>query len=126
MKAIKSVSKLEDRVSQALWRKGIRIRRNVRSLFGNPDFAMKKYKIVIFIDSCFWHACKVHGNRPKTNTDFWNNKLDRNIKRDNEVNKFYYDNNWRILRVWEHELKEDFNGTVNKIYKFIEDSKRDF
>lgn len=70
MKSIKGQSLLENEVSKALWHKGVRFRKNVRSLFGNPDISIKKYKIVIFIDSCFWHACPIHGNTPKSNTDF--------------------------------------------------------
>ncbi|MGD6966404.1 hypothetical protein ACQCVP_08250 [Rossellomorea vietnamensis] len=54
MKAIRSQSKLENRVSRELWQKGIRFRKNVKSLPGKPDIAIKKYKVVIFIDSCFW------------------------------------------------------------------------
>ncbi|MCP1531669.1 DNA mismatch endonuclease (patch repair protein) [Bacillus velezensis] len=61
MQAIKSKSKLEDKVSSELWRRGLRFRRNVKSLFGKPDIAIKKFKIVIFIDSCFWHDCSFHG-----------------------------------------------------------------
>ena len=123
MSAIRSVSKLEENVSKALWHRGLRIRRNVRSLYGVPDFSLKKYKMVIFIDSCFWHACPVHGNRPKKNFEFWDKKLKRNIERDKEVTNYYTDNNWNILRVWEHDLKKDFEGTVDEIAFFIKKSK---
>lgn len=123
MKAIKSVSKLEDKISKALWKKGLRFRRNVRSLYGNPDFAIKKYKTVIFIDSCFWHSCPLHGNKPKNNFNFWEKKLQRNIERDKEVTSHYQKENWYILRIWEHELKEDFDKTIIKIANFIEDAK---
>lgn len=64
----------------------VRFRKNVKSLFGTPDIASKKYKIVIFVDSCFWHLCPEHGNIPKTNIEFWENKLIRNRQRDCEVN----------------------------------------
>lgn len=53
MKKVKFISKLETVVSKELWREGFRFRRNVRTLFGTPDIAVKKYKVVIFIDSCF-------------------------------------------------------------------------
>lgn len=119
MQAIRSQSKLENSVTKAIWAKGIRFRKNNKSLFGKPDISIKKYKIVIFIDSCFWHACSLHGNRPKNNSEYWDKKLDRNIARDIKVNNYYSDLNWAILRIWEHELKEDFNGTINKIIDFI-------
>lgn len=90
MQAIKSISKLEDIVSKELWKRGVRYRRKVKSLYGNPDIAIKKYKIVIFIDSCFWHQCPIHGNMPKSNLKYWNKKLKRNIERDNEVSSFLF------------------------------------
>jgi DNA mismatch endonuclease, patch repair protein len=118
MKAIKSQSALENRVSKALWKMGFRYRKNVK-LLGKPDIAIKKYKIVIFIDSCFWHCCPDHGNMPKSNQDYWQKKLDRNRRRDVEVNSYYRGNGWNILRVWEHEFKKDFNQTIIKIATFI-------
>ncbi|MES9779227.1 DNA mismatch endonuclease Vsr, partial [Bacillus velezensis] len=78
MRSIKSESKLEQRITSELWRRGLRFRRNVKSLFGKPDIAIKKYKIVIFIDSCFWHNCPKHGHIPKSNIQYWNEKLLRN------------------------------------------------
>ncbi|MEH7418588.1 very short patch repair endonuclease [Neobacillus drentensis] len=122
MKAIKSQSALENKVTKALWKLGFRFRKNVK-LLGKPDISISKYKIVIFIDSCFWHACPIHGNRPKSNQDYWDKKLDRNKKRDLEVNAFYKEKGWNILRVWEHEFKEDFDKAINKIATFIGESK---
>lgn len=119
MKSIKGQSLLENEVSKALWHKGVRFRKNVRSLFGNPDISIKKYKIVIFIDSCFWHACPIHGNTPKSNTDFWKDKLKRNKERDLEVSAYYNDKGWSVIRIWEHELKEDFDGVIERIYQII-------
>ena len=99
MSKTKSTSKLEDLVAHELFRRGVRYRRNNRQLLGKPDISISKYKIVIFIDSCFWHCCPVHGTRPKSNVDFWNKKLNRNVEKAIEVNKFYKSNNWNILRV---------------------------
>ncbi|MCY8799527.1 very short patch repair endonuclease [Bacillus spizizenii] len=124
MKSIKSVSQLENLVASALWNRGYRFRRNTKSLFGKPDLSIKKYKVVIFIDSCFWHFCPVHGRIPKSNTDYWNAKYIKNKTRDEEVNTFYRENNWNILRVWEHEFKEDFDFAIDTIAHFIEQSKR--
>ena len=89
MGSIKAVSKLENMVTEELWSRGYRIRRNVRSLKGTPDIAIKKYKLVIFIDSCFWHLCPVHGKIPKSNVEFWTEKLRRNQQRDKDGT--YYD-----------------------------------
>jgi DNA mismatch endonuclease, patch repair protein len=81
--------------------------------------------LVIFIDSCFWHACELHGNKPKNNQEFWIKKLNRNIERDKEVTNYYIKNNWNILRIWEHQLKkESFDTTVEGIYQFIKNVKK--
>lgn len=123
MKAIKSVSKLEELVSTELWRHGIRYRRNVRSLFGQPDIAIKKYKLVIFIDSCFWHYCPVHGHTPLTNLDYWEKKIHRNIKRDILVNSYYSERNWHIIRIWEHEIRQNFDYTIQRLIAYIDQLK---
>ena len=120
MRAVKSKqTKLEDSVSKELWRRGLRFRRNVESLFGKPDISIKSKRIVIFIDSCFWHGCELHCRVPKSNTEYWNAKINRNIKRDIFVTSHYRELSWRILRVWEHELKDDFTKTIDRIEHFI-------
>ncbi|USK45523.1 very short patch repair endonuclease [Cytobacillus oceanisediminis] len=118
-------TKLEEKVSKALWAKGVRFRKNVKGMVGTPDIAIKKYKIVIFIDSCFWHACEIHGNKPKKNVEFWEKKLQRNIERDKQQTQYYKEKGWNILRVWEHQLKkESFDKTIEDIYQFILESKQ--
>ena len=123
MKSVKSQSKLENLVSKELWKAGIRFRKNEKSLLGKPDIAIKKYKVVIFIDSCFWHFCDLHGHLPKTNPEFWEEKLLRNRKRDQFVNEHYANLGWNIKRVWEHEIKEDFEQVIEDLILFIEKSK---
>jgi DNA mismatch endonuclease, patch repair protein len=118
MRAIKSQSALENKVTKELWRMGIRFRKNA-NLFGKPDISIKKYKIVIFIDSCFWHRCPLHGNLPKSNKDYWEKKLERNKLRDIEVNQYYVDKGWNILRVWEHEFKACYQEAICKMVDFI-------
>jgi len=120
MQSVRSQSALENLVSRELWKRGIRFRKNVKSLFGKPDIAIKKYKIVIFIDSCFWHACENHGRRPKSNQEFWNKKLDRNKNRDKEVQNYYLEKGWHIKRIWEHDIKNDFEQTLDELVQFIE------
>lgn len=104
--------------------KRFRFRKNVRKLKGNPDIAIQKYKIVFFYDSCFWHSCPTHGNRPRSNVEYWDKKLRRNIERDKEVTDYYKNIGWNILKVWEHELKEDFYGLIERIGNFIYQTKK--
>lgn len=123
MRSIRSVSRLEDRISKQLWRLGLRFRRNARTLPGKPDIAIKKYKIAIFIDSCFWHSCPEHRVMPKSNVEFWEKKFEANKRRDEKVNGYYLSNGWHLLRIWEHDFKSDFDATVRKIHDFIIDCK---
>lgn len=125
MRAIKSANtKLESMVSNALWNRGLRFRKNVKTLYGNPDIAIKKYKVVIFIDSCFWHGCPLHGNIPKTNRDYWIKKIERNKQRDKEVTLHYEKAGWNIMRIWQHDLKQNFDDTIDRIHRFIDVNKR--
>jgi DNA mismatch endonuclease, patch repair protein len=82
-------------------------RRN-QKLFGKPDFAFLKFKLVIFIDGCFWHSCPIpkHSPLPKTRSEWWKNKLDQNRIRDRKVNRTLAKMGWRVIRVWEHELRD--------------------
>lgn len=124
MGSIKRRSKLEDKVSKALWKTGIRFRKNDKSLYGTPDISIKTFKIVIFIDSCFWHVCPEHFKMPKSNTDFWIKKVESNIERDKRVTEYYINKGWNLMRVWEHELKKDnFHTTIDKIAHFIQTVK---
>jgi DNA mismatch endonuclease (patch repair protein) len=76
-----------------------------KGLLGKPDFADRKRKIAVFIDGCFWHGCPRHGHYPKSNAQFWKNKILTNKKRDKRFNLKLKENGWRVIRVWEHELR---------------------
>ena len=124
MQAVKGKNtKLENNVMTYLWQHGYRFRKNVKDLEGKPDVAINKYKLVIFIDSCFWHTCPIHYKSPATNVEFWENKISGNQKRDNQITEYYKSKKWNIIRIWEHELKDDFEKTMQKVIHFIEKSK---
>lgn len=98
-------SKIEIEFRKKLWGAGFRYRKNASKYFGKPDLVLRKYKTVIFIDSCFWHGCKKHGSTPQTRKKFWEAKIERNKQRDKEVSKHYKKNGWKIFRIWEHKIK---------------------
>jgi len=124
MQAIRSVNtKIETAVSKDLWGRGYRFRKNVKDLMGKPDIAIKKFKAVIFLDSCFWHGCELHCIYPKSNTAYWYPKIERNILRDNQVNEYYFSRGWCVLRIWEHDVKIDRLLVVDKIARFIDEAK---
>lgn len=109
-------TKMEIAFRKALWRQGFRYRKNPTNYFGKPDIVLKKYKTVIFLDSCFWHGCKKHCRLPATNKKYWIAKIERNKQRDKEVNKYYKKIGWKVIRIWEHELnKHKLNNLINKI-----------
>ena len=80
-------------------------RRHVK-FFGSPDFVFSKARLVVFVDGCFWHGCRVHGTTPASNKKFWQTKLDKNKARDRVVNRTLRELGWHVLRIWQHELKE--------------------
>lgn len=116
-------SKIEIEFRKKLWQAGFRYRKNSAKYFGKPDMVLKKYKTVIFIDSCFWHGCRKHFRMPSSNKKYWKEKIERNIKRDKEVNKYYKKLSWKIFRIWEHEIEKDFKKTIQKSVKILKSSR---
>lgn len=109
MSRIRSInSKPEELVRRYLFSKGLRYRKNVKTLPGKPDIVLAKYKTIIFVNGCFWHAhqgCQ-YFVMPKSNIEYWNEKIDRNIKRDKLVYKQLSEAGWNVIIVWECELKK--------------------
>lgn len=79
--------------------------RNVEDMIGRPDFVFLDAKIAIFVDSCFWHGCKLHLRMPSSNRSYWVSKIRRNRKKDRDVNRRLREDGWLVLRVWEHSIK---------------------
>ncbi len=80
-------------------------RRNYK-LYGNPDFVFLKLKTAIFIDGCFWHGHNCKNNMPKTNEEYWKNKIEKNKKRDKKVTEHLINKGWKVIRIWECQLKK--------------------
>lgn len=88
---------------KALFKAGFRFRKNDKRYIGTPDILLPHYNAVIFINGCFWHGhenCQLF-RLPKTNIEFWKNKIERNKKRDSKIIKTYLENCWRVAVVWE-------------------------
>lgn len=107
-------------VRKYLFSRGMRFRVQVRKLPGTPDIVLPKYKTVIFVNGCFWHGhedCK-YFRLPKSNVEFWKEKIERNIERDKESMQALFDLGWKVVRVWECELRNKANReeTLNKIF----------
>lgn len=124
MAAIKGKdTKPEMIVRKYLFSRGLRFRVNNRKLAGSPDIVLKKYKTVVFVDGCFWHGhegCK-YFRLPKSNVDFWRHKIAMNIARDYVNNVDLKLAGWKVIRIWECEirtkaLRED---VLNRLYDRI-------
>lgn len=113
-------TKLEKDFRKILWREGVRYRKNSSGYFGKPDIVIASKKLVIFIDSCFWHGCEKHCRVPEANRDYWLEKIKRNKERDGLVTRFYRKNLWKIMRIWEHDAldKNHLAKTLKKIKIF--------
>ena len=72
---------------------------------GHPDFVFLNKRIAVFVDGCFWHGHDCRNTRPSDNQDYWQKKREHNIKHDKEVTAMFEKRNWRVLRIWECELK---------------------
>lgn len=127
MAAIKGKdTKPEMIVRKYLFSRGLRFRVQVRKLPGTPDIVLPKYKTVVFVNGCFWHGhegCK-YFRLPKSNVDFWKDKIERNIERDREAMQALLDSGWTVIRVWECELRNKAirEDTLNRIYTTITSS----
>lgn len=117
MAAIKSTgTKAEVQLGKAMWSVGLRYRKNNKTVFGKPDFTFKKQKIAIFVDSEFFHGKDwATEKKPKTNAEFWEKKISRNIARDEEVNKHLTENGWIVMRFWSKDLKKNLENIVYEI-----------
>ncbi len=91
-----------------------------KNILGRPDFAHIGKKVAVFVDGCFWHKCSKCFKTPKTRTYFWKKKIQRNVKRDQNVNNSLTKDHWKVLRIWEHEInikEEKFILTIKGLEK---------
>ncbi|MBI3853498.1 MAG: very short patch repair endonuclease [Verrucomicrobia bacterium] len=73
-------------------------------LIGKPDFVFREARLAVFVDGCFWHGCLKHSKPPRSNQTYWRAKMIRNKTRDLSVSRTLRKRDWRVLRIWEHEL----------------------
>ncbi len=115
-------TKPEEIVRKGLFNRGLRYRKNVKKLPGCPDIVLTRYKVVIFVNGCFWHVhdgCR-YFKWPQNNKEFWETKLSGNKKRDAEKISELEHLGWKVIVVWECELKKQFQAErLNKLYTEI-------
>lgn len=94
-------------VRKWLWSHGYRYRLNVKSVPGKPDIVLRRYRTAIFVNGCFWHGHEECGNYniPKSNTDFWVNKITKNKERDQRNYSDLFNAGWSVIVIWECQLR---------------------
>ena len=116
---------IERILSKALWHKGLRFRKNSKSIYGHPDISIRKYRIAIFCDGDFWHGYDWENRKDsiKSNREYWIPKIERNMAKDEEVNHVLSAMGFTVIRVWEHEIRKDLDDTVAMILRAVEENK---
>ena len=118
-------TKPEEIVRKYLFARGFRYRKNDTRYPGKPDLVLPKYHTVIFINGCFWHhhGCS-RSTLPKTNQDYWIPKIQRNVERDRQNLKALEDAGWKVIVIWECELKKKtLEETMNSVEAKLKGTK---
>ncbi len=129
MQRIRSTNTSPERqVMKELKRYGIYFAAHVKNITGKPDIVFRKKKTAVFIDSDFWHAHKTRFVMPKSNVEYWRPKIERNKLRDKEVNRKLRKMGWKVLRIWEFDVKRNFKRVIKRILRALErlDVNEDF
>ena len=116
-------TKPEEIVRKYLFSKGLRYRKNVSQMPGKPDIVFRKYKTVVFVNGCFWHHHNCDRFKwPTSNVEYWTPKIERNVQRDIDNKKLLEANGWRVLVIWECELKKKIREkNLQSLYKSIDE-----
>jgi len=121
-------TKPELAVRSALHRMGFRFRLHCREMPGNPDIVLPKYKAIVWVHGCFWHChsnCQT-GRRPKSNIDYWNPKISRNIERDKINRRKIARKGWRNFVIWECQILDPrrFEKKLGSLRKQLRTKKK--
>ena len=103
------------------WLKGKKIKHKMHpEIEGKPDILIKDLNVLIFLDGCFWHKCPQCFQEPETNKNFWLTKIEKNVKKDGEVTNKLKKEGWKVMRIWEHEVKKDLQGCLKRIESAVD------
>lgn len=111
---------LEKTVFNHLRKNGVYFQKHYRKVAGSPDIALPSKKICVFIDGDFWHGRRIKSTYHKL-TPFWREKILINIKRDNRNKRILRKSGWKVLRIWESDLKKNPSETLGKVVAFLAD-----
>ena len=110
----------ERKIMQELRRRKIYFADHVKKITGKPDIVFRRKKVAVFIDSDFWHGHPKRFIMPATNFEYWSNKIARNKKRDKQVTKELRSKGWNVIRLWEYDVKHNFEKSIKIILRTID------
>lgn len=120
MQHIRSTGTKPERIiMEALKKRKVYFAAHVSKIIGKPDIVFRRKKVVVFIDSDFWHGHQKRCIMPKTNSSYWKKKIEGNRKRDKLVNAELKNNGWTVVRLWEYNIKHSFEKSFQKILNAI-------
>ncbi len=113
--------KAETILAKRLWHSGVRYRKNYKKLPGSPDIAITTQKIAVFVDGEFWHGQNWAESQPrlKSNREYWIEKIEENIARDNRNNEALEKMGWRVFRFWEKQVLKDPDSCAKAVLSEI-------
>ena len=109
---------IEVSVRSELHRRGFRFRKHVKDLPGKPDVVFPRSKVVVFIDGDFWHGYRFPAWKHEV-SDFWMKKISKNRERDNKNHRKLRNMGWIVIRLWQHDLERNFEGSIDRIISSI-------
>lgn len=120
-------SKIEVMLMKELWNRGLRYRKNVKTVCGKPDITFIGRKVAVFCDSEFWHGYNWEERKKdfKSNQEFWIPKIERNMERDKEVTAALEADGWTVLRFWGNDIKKKLSDCADIIEKAVRNQADD-
>jgi DNA mismatch endonuclease (patch repair protein) len=115
---------LEMRVRSALHRRGLRFRKHLKDLPGKPDIVFRKARVAVFVDGDFWHGYRFPSWEDKV-SDFWKKKINKNRERDAANHRKLRQMDWTVIRLWQHEVEEDFDACIDRILAAVRRHEED-
>ena len=110
----------ERKIMEELKRRRVYFAEHVKTIFGKPDIVFRRKKVAVFIDSDFWHGHPMRFIMPESNHEYWSSKIARNKERDRKVTKVLRSQGWKVIRLWEYDIKHKLEKSLDKILKEID------
>lgn len=110
----------ERKIMRELRKRKIYFSDHVKSIIGKPDIVFRRKKVIVFIDSDFWHGHPKRFIMPVTNYEYWSGKIARNKERDKQITKELRSSGWKVIRLWEYDIKHSFEKSIKIILRALD------